>query len=91
MCITENTATHTAQMMGMHTIIAVCQAVQKWRAIHTTPAGWRAVHRLESTVMEQTAEVIISLVMEAVIIEGQMLPIISLTSIRFRASVYAID
>ncbi len=62
----ESTVTHTAQMMGTHTIIVGCQVVQRRRDIRITIAECQVVHRLESTATEETAGVIIS----PVIIEG---------------------
>ena len=73
-------------MMGMHTIVAVCQGaqrrgairttpavcqgVQRWGTIHIIPAVYQAVHSLENTAMGKTVEIIISLVMEMAIIKG---------------------
>ena len=76
-------------MMGTHITIAacqgaqrrgairitpvVCQGVQRWETIHIIPVVCQDVHRPENTAMEETMGAIISLVMETVIIERQML------------------
>ena len=84
-----NTVMPTVQMMGMHTIIAVCQAAQRWRAIHTTLAAcqaariWetihttlavcQAAHRLENIAMEKEVGGIIGLAMGMGIIKSLIL------------------
>ena len=61
------------------------QAAHRWKATRTIPAEYQAAHRLEITAMEEimkaaeavkAAGSIISPVMEAVIIEGQVNKII---------------
>ena len=70
--------------IAMRTIPAEYQAAHRWIAIRTIPipAGYQVVRRLEITAMEEITKAveaagsIISLVMEAVIIESQVNKII---------------
>ena len=47
-CTMENTVMPTVQRMGMRTIIAVCQAVQRQRTTHTIPAEYQAAQIWEA-------------------------------------------
>ena len=57
----------------MRTIIAGYRAAPRKLPMYTVPAGLKAVCRLENIGMKVTAEVIITLVMEGVIIKEQIL------------------